>query len=375
MSKLFIVVNHDWFFLSHRKAIAVAAKNAGWDVTIVTCNTGKFDEVESLGLKAIDLPINATGMNLKEEIKTFLFLYKLYKKEKPDVVHHVGLKTILWGGVAAKQAGIKGVVNAVTGLGVLFSGEKLSLTARGVLAVMRFSHNRPGVRVIFQNHEDEALFLNKHIIKAAQCVYIKGSGVNLDEFPYTPESDDQPVKVLFTARMVREKGVLVLIEAAEKLRNDYEGKVVFLLCGNLSDNPDAMQKEELEALCDGNYIQWLGYRMDVKDLLCQCHIVAFPSYYREGVPKSLIEACAIGRPIVTTDSVGCRDTVDDSCNGFLVPVKDSVALASKLKILIDNKSIREEMGRSSRLKAEKEFQLSGVICKHLAIYESFLKKM
>lgn len=368
MKKLFVVVNHDWFFLSHRQAIGVAAKEAGWDVTIVTCNTGRFDDIMALGLKTIDLPINATGMNPVEEMKTFWFLWKLYRKEKPDVVHHVGLKTILWGGVASKLTGVKGVVNAVSGLGVMFSGEKQSLVAKGILAVLRFSHNRKGVRVIFQNHEDEGLFLKNHITRQEDSVFIKGSGVSLNEFTYSPDPDTTPLRVMFTARMVREKGVVVLADAAEMLRKEYEGKVVFLLCGKLSDNPKAMQKEELEALCDGKYIQWLEHRTDVKELLRQCHIVAFPSYYREGVPKSLIEACATGRPIITTNSIGCKDTVEDGVNGFLVPVKDSQALAEKLRLLIEDKALREKMGRASREKAEKEFSLGEVVKKHLECY-------
>lgn len=373
MRKLFIVVNHDWFFLSHRKEVGVAAKNAGWDVTIVTCDTGRFNDIKALGLKTINLPINATGMNPVEEWKTFNFLWELYKKEQPDVVHHVGLKTILWGGLAAKLTKVKGVVNAVSGLGVMFSGDKQSLVAKGILAVLRFSHNRKGVRVIFQNHEDEGLFLKNHITRQEDSVFIKGSGVDLNEFTYAPDPDTTPLRVMFTARMVREKGVVVLTEAAEMLRKEYEGKVFFLLCGKLSDNPKAMQKEELEALCDGKYIQWLGHRTDVKDLLRQCHIVAFPSYYREGVPKSLIEACAIGRPIITTNSIGCKDTVEDGVNGFLIPIKDSKALAEKLKVLLDDKALREKMGRASRLKAEKEFSLDEVVRKHVDVYTNLIK--
>ena len=373
MKKLFIVVNHDWFFLSHRQAIAVAVKKAGWDVTVVTCDTGRFDDIRALGLKAVNLPINATGMNLTEEMNTFSFLWRLYRREKPDVVHHVGLKTILWGGLAARLTGVKGMVNAVSGLGVMFSGDKLSLTAKGVLTVMRFSHARKGVRIIFQNHEDESLFLNRHIIEAENCVFIKGSGVDLNDFSYTPEPDGLPIKVMFTARMVREKGVVVLIEAAEMLRTEYEDRVVFLLCGKLSDNPKAMQKEELEALCDGKYIQWLGHRTDVKDLLQQSHIIAFPSYYREGVPKSLIEACASGRPIITTQSIGCKDTVDDGVNGFLIPVKDSRTLADKLRMLIDNKELRVRLGKASRAKAEREFSIAMVVRKHLECYDSLLQ--
>ena len=371
-NKLSIVVNHDWFFLSHRKDVAVAAKEAGWDVTVVCCNTGKFSDIEALGLKTIDLPINATGMNLKEEWKTFQFLKKLYKRERPDVVHHVGLKTILWGGLAAKLTGMKGVVNAVSGLGVLFSGEKLSMVARGILAVLRFSHHRKGVRVIFQNHEDEALFLQHHITSKEHSVFIKGSGVDLKEYAYVPEPDNLPIKVMFTARMVREKGVVVLTEAAELLRKEYEGKVVFLLCGKLSDNPKAMQRDELEARCDGRYIKWLGYRTDIRELLQQCHIVAFPSYYREGVPKSLIEATAIGRPIITCNSIGCKDVVEDGVNGFLIPIKDSDALTEKLRVLIENPELRRKMGEASRRIAERDFSIDIVKKKHLEVYASLV---
>lgn len=372
MKKLFIVVNHDWFFLSHRQEIGVAAINAGWDVTIVTCNTGKFDDIKALGLKTINLPINATGMNPLEEWKTYNFLRRLYKKEKPDVVHHVGLKTILWGGLAAKLIKVKGVVNAVSGLGVMFSEGKLSLIARGILALLRYSHNRKGVKVIFQNHEDEALFINNHITNKDNVVFIKGSGVDLIKFAYVPVLDDKPIRIIFTGRMVKEKGIIDLIEAAELLRKEYEGKIEFLLCGKLSDNPKAIQKEELEALCDGKYIKWLGHRDDVNELLQSCQIVAFPSYYREGVPKSLIEACATGRPIVTCNSIGCKDTVDEDVNGFLIPPKNSRVLAERLKVLIDDRELRLRMGRASREKAECEFSIENVVRKHLELYDSLI---
>ena len=176
--------------------------------------------------------------------------------------------------------------------------------------------------------------------------------------------------VIFTARMVREKGTLILIDAAEELRKDYEGKVDFWLCGKLSDNPNALTEEELRLRCDDNYIKWLGFRKDVKELLRQASIVAFPSYYREGVPKSLIEACATGRPIVTTNSIGCKDTVEDGVNGFLIPIKDSHALAEKLKVLIDNPALRQKMGMESRRIAERDFSLDNVVAKHLEIYSN-----
>ena len=370
---LYIVVNEDRFLLSHRKDIAIAAQNTGWKVKIFCKDTGQRQNVEALGLEMVELPINPTGTNPKEELRTLWFLYNLYRQDKPDVVHHVGLKNILWGGIAAKLAKINGVVNAVSGLGVLFSGEDYSLKTKLIMEAMRFANNRKNVSLIFQNMEDKQLFIDRHIALPEQCEYIKGSGVNLEEYTYTPEPNIMPVKIILTARMVRDKGIDTLIDAAEMLRNEMEGKVVFQLCGGLHNNPKGYKAEELEALCDGKYIQWLGHRNDVRELLMQSHIVTLPSYYREGLPKSLIEAAAIGRPIITTKFYGCKDTVDDGESGFLIPIQDPKALADKLRILLNDKSLREKMGRCGRLKAEKEFSIINVVNKHLEIYQRLLE--
>lgn len=379
MKKLFIVVNVDWFFLSHRKDIALAAQQAGWDVTIVTADTGKLKDIEALGLKVINLPMSRSGMNLKEELGTLNFLRKLYKQEKPDVVHHVGMKTILWGTLAARFAKVKGVVNAISGLGGFFAEDNTSLMAKVVPMVLRFSHDRKHLLCIFQNFEDKGLYVKNKIIKEEQARYIKGSGVDLKEFCYTPEpvvnENDNSVnklRVILTARMIVEKGIFILTEAAEKLRPKYEDKVEFLLVGGIDDHPGAITKEQLDAVCDGKYIQWLGYRTDVKELLQSSHIVAFPSYYMEGLPKSLIEADAIGRPVITCNSVGCKEAVIDGHNGYLIPTKDVDALVEKLDILLSNAKLRQEMGRNSRAYAEANFSLEEVIKKHLSIYQELL---
>lgn len=372
MKKLFIIVNVDWFFLSHRLPVALAAQKAGWDVTIVTADTGKLKDISALGLKVIDLPMSRSGMNLMEELGTLSFLTKLYKREKPDVIHHVGMKTILWGTLAAKFAKANGVVNAVSGLGGFFAEDNKSLLAKVMPKVLRYSHHGQNLLVIFQNHEDEAMYVKKGIISGGQARFIKGSGVNLNEFCYTPEPAEGKINVILTARMIVEKGVLLLTEAAERLRSTYEDKVEFWLVGGLDDHPGAITKEQLDDACDDKYIKWLGYRTEVKELLQQSHIVAFPSYYMEGLPKSLIEACAIGRPIITTMSIGCKDTVDDGVNGYLIPLKDVDALTDKLKLLIDDAELRQKMGKAGRQKAEKEFSLDVVIEKHLSIYDELI---
>lgn len=371
--KLFIIVNVDWFFLSHRKDIALAAQKGGWDVTIVTADTGKLKDIEASGLKTKNLPMSRSGMNIIQELGTLNFLRKLYKREKPDVVHHVGMKTILWGTLAAKFAKVNGVVNAISGLGGFFAEDNKGMMARVMPKVLKYSHNRKNLLCIFQNDEDKGLYVKNGIIKAEQARYIKGSGVHLDEFCYTPEPTEGKIRVILTARMIVEKGVFTLTEAAERLRNKFEDKVEFLLVGGLDDHPGAITKEQLDTVCDGKYIQWLGYRTDVKELLQSSHIVAFPSYYMEGLPKSLIEADAIGRPVITCNSVGCKETVIDGYNGYLIPTKDVDALVEKLDILLGDAKLRQEMGKNSRIYAEENFSIDVVIERHLKIYEELVR--
>lgn len=373
MKKLFLVVNNDKFFLSHRKPIAIGARDAGYDVTIVTSFTGRDNEIRELGFKLIQMPMNTTGMNPSEEYKTYWFLKKLYKNEKPDIVHHVGLKPVLWGTLAARNAKIKNVVNAISGTGFLFSPEKKkSPSSVAVRTLLKFATKKSD-KFIFQNTDDEKEFYDAGIIKHEQVTYIKGSGVDLNEFKYTPEEkkDNTKIRCIFTGRMVADKGILTIFEAAEELKNEYSEKLEFWLCGDLDANPKALKKEEIEKHCDGTYVQWLGFQKNIKDKLSQCHIMVFPSYYMEGLPKSVIDAEAVGLPIITTDWVGCRDTVVDGENGFLVPVKDPKMLAEKISLLVENTELRKKLGLCARKYAEKYFSIDNVINKHLEVYNSF----
>lgn len=372
--KIFIVVNQDWFFLSHRLPIGVAAKNTGYDVTVVCEDTGVSGKIREAGLKTVNMPINKAGTDLKDEIKTFFFLYKLFKREKPDIVHLVGLKTMLWGSLACRLAGVKAMVSAVCGLGVLFDEEHAhSFMTRSILKVLRVTHKKKRLAVIFQNNDDKAIFMHAKIVKEEQCAFTNGSGINLQNYDYTPEPFDGLIKIIFTARMVENKGTMILIDAAKKLEAEYKGKVQFLLCGGLDTNPNGITREMLENRCDGEYIQWLGHCKNVLELLKQSHIMAFPSWYREGLPKSIIEAEAIGRPIVTTDSVGCRDTVINGENGIIIPTKDAGALAAALKKLIDDPKLRQSMGRNAREFAVRKFDIKDVVKVHLEVYQSVLR--
>lgn len=375
MKKLFLVINNDKFFLSHRKPIAIAAKESGYDVTVVAGDTGLAEQIESLGIKYIPLPINTTGMNPKEEYSTFKFLKRLYKTEKPDVIHQVGLKPILWGTIAASTLKIKNVVNAVSGTGFLFSPEKRnSIVSKGICFVLRI-FSKKTYKYIFQNNDDKTEFVNAKIIKENQVCFIKGSGVDLQQFAYRSEDkiDCSRIKCVFTGRMVEDKGVLVIFEAAKILKEKYKDKIQFILCGDLDANPKALKKEQIESYCDGDYVKWLGFQKNIKDILHDSHIMIFPSFYMEGLPKSNIDAEAIGLPVITTDWIGCRDTVVDGYNGFIIPPKDSILLAEKIELLVNDDKLRQEMGKNARKYAEDNFSIENVIEKHLTIYRLFDK--
>lgn len=371
--KLFIVVNEDRFFLSHREDIGKAASREGWDVTVVCKDTGMRGRIEAMGLKFVDLPINPTGMQVKEELKLLNFLRRLYRRHPDAIVHHVGLKLLLWGSVAAWLSPVKATVNAVSGMGTLFTGKKPSKLGKLVFPVLRFCKRKNSrLLYIFQNEDDRGIFADHHLLDHAQTVIIKGAGVNLSEYPFTPLPEGDPKKIVFAGRMLREKGVLDLVKAAEKLRIKYEGKAEFLLCGPLSSNPSALNADEISRLIDGSYIQWLDNLEDVRPILKESSIFCLPSH-REGFPKASIEASAIGRPIVTFDTVGCRDTVEDGFNGFKVELEDSQALAEKIEYLIEHPEECARMGANSRKIAEKTYDIKEVIDKHLEIYSEMRK--
>lgn len=373
MKKLCILTNTDWYFMLHRKDIALEAKQKGWDVTVLSPDTGYQAEIKDLGLKPKPITMTRAGLNIFEELKTVWHLYRCYRKERPDVVHHVGMKAILWGTLAAKLAGVPGVVNAVNGLGEFFSGGMNRLLVITMIRVQRWLLRRDGVRVIFQNHDDKKFYTDNKIIEESQVRYIKGSGVSLTKYPFSPEREEGKIIVMLTARMIVDKGIFTLTQAAEKLRKNYEDKVEFWLVGGTDNHPRAITEEQLKSVCDGSYIKWLGYQTDLVTLFKQCHIVALPSYYMEGLPKVLIEANAIGRPIITTDWRGCRDAVDDEVNGFLIPIKNPDALADKLQHLFDHPALRINMGKNAREKAEREFDINIVVQKHIDIYEELLR--
>jgi glycosyltransferase involved in cell wall biosynthesis len=372
IKNLFLVVNVDWFFLSHRLPVALAALKSGYDVTIITKDTGKKSEIESNGLKFIDFPFERSGSNPFHEIKCIFFLSRLYKSNRPDIIHHVSLKAALLGSAAAKLAGCENVVNTFSGLGYNFTDGRGGLRQKIMKRVMRWVFKSIDFHYIFQNPDDINQFLELIHDFKGNIHLIKGSGVDLNEFTFEKEISNEKVRLVLPARMLIDKGIMEFIEAARKIKEEVSGKAEFILAGDCDTiNLAGITEEKLWTMIDSPYIRWVGFQKDIFRVLREANVVVLPSY-REGLPKSLIEACAVGRPVITTDAPGCRECVIDGYNGYLVPVKDTDLLSQRMETLINDRKKRAAMGLNSRKLAAKKFSIENVIEKHLEIYDSLI---
>ncbi|MEE9372217.1 MAG: glycosyltransferase family 4 protein [Saprospiraceae bacterium] len=368
--KLFIVVNVDWFFLSHRLPIALEALKRGYDVTVLAIEEeGRGEEIRNHGLKFIPLPSSRGGTNIWNEWKLIRFLYKIYKNKKPDIIHHVAIKPVLYGSLAAKYLKIPKVVNAISGLGSMFiNPSKVSLIYRLIKFLYKFSFNNPNLVVIVQNEDDGNIIEKLSKIKPANIFLIKGSGVDMSKYIFSEEIDALPIQIVLVSRMLWDKGVGELVESARALKKKYGKKINFVLAGKIDlENKSAISKSQLVTWNKEGLVEWIGFQTNVAQLYTDSHIAVLPSY-REGLPKSLIEAMAIGRPVITTDVPGCREVVESGHNGYLVKAQDSVSLTAAMDKLITNKELRIEMGKNGRKKAEQEFSLQMVLEKTFDIY-------
>ncbi|PXY44353.1 glycosyltransferase family 1 protein [Flavobacterium hydrophilum] len=364
------MANVDWFVISHRLCIAQEASRLGWKVFVAAEDTGRRKEIEVDGIVFIDFKFSRSGINPISELKTLLGFRKLYKQIAPDVVHHITLKPVIYGSVMAKLLKINGVVNAISGLGYNFTGDRKSLVQKTMLKLMKFGFKRKKLTVIFQNLEDQSELEKLGVINQLNSIVrIKGSGVDLINFKQFDLPSFERIKILLPIRMLWDKGVKELKEASDILKEKYNGKIQFILAGLADeDNNAGVSASYLNNWQDGNYVIWIGYQKNMIEVYKDSHVVVLPSY-REGMPKTLIEACAIGRAIVTTDAIGCKECVDEGINGFKVPVYSINELAIALEKLVSNVDLIKEMGQNSRLKAEKEFDVNNVISMHLNIYK------
>ena len=371
-NKLLFVANVDWFFISHRLIIAEEAMKKGFEVFVACEDTGRSHEITDKGVGFIDLPFSRSGTNPISELSTLIKFYKIYNEVKPDIVHQITLKPVIYGTLISRLLKIKGVVNAVSGLGYNFTANRKGFVQKIMIRLLRIGFKRDNLTIIFQNDDDKKAFHDLGIISDSNIIVkIKGSGVDLVKFPQSQLPSFDLIKILFPTRMLWDKGVKELRISSEILKEKYKDKVQIILCGLADeDNKAGVSPSYLEDWQDGKYVKWIGYQKDMVKVYQDSHIVVLPSY-REGMPKTLIEACAIGRAIVTTDAIGCKECVYEGVNGLKVPVYSTVELAGAIEKLILNHELIQEMGENSRKKAEQEFDVKNVIFKHMEIYNSF----
>lgn len=370
--KVLFVVSEDYYFISHRLELAKYLRSSGWDVIVATQinNAEGAERIIESNLRLVPIALKRGSLFAISDLVYLFKLIALYWREAPDIVHHVAMKPVLWGSIAALVCRCSGVVNALAGLGYLFTSRRpLIGCVRFIVGVIfRILFNRDGTLIILQNREDMDELRKKVGVQSGNLRLIRGAGVDVRHFaPVVHQPKGVPV-VVMVSRMLRDKGVAELVAAACAIKDSGVATDIRIVGGVDSGNPNSFTKEDMLSFQRTGAITWLGHRADVKQIYGSADIAVLPSY-REGLPKTLLEAAASGLPIVTTNTSGCREVVADGVNGFLVPVRDSASLAMALKKLILDWQLRAQFGRGSRGRVENEFRQELVWAQTASVYD------
>lgn len=341
--------------------------SCGYEVIATGPNRVGVEKIEALGARFVEIPMNKNGVNPKEDLKYQKALYELFKKEKPDVVLGYTSKPVIYGSIAAKKAGVPHKVAMITGLGYAFTAQtKKAKAIRAVMSVLYKKALNCADTVIFQNPDDREQFVSSGLVKSEKCRVVNGSGVNTNRFSVA----DYPDKITFfmLSRVMYSKGIREYLRACELVKEKHP-EVRFMLLGACENIQDSLSKEDLAPYVEKGIIEHFGETDRVEDYYKQCSVYVLPSY-REGTPRTVLEAMSMGRAIITTDAPGCRETVIDGKTGFLVPVKNAEAVAEKMTEFIENPELIKTLGAASAEYARKKFSVDKVnddMCCHLNI--------
>jgi len=369
--KIFIVSRCAWTLFNFRAGLMrKLIENGNKVVGGGAAGDGFEPKIEALGVKFNGLPVDKKGINPRADVKLFWTLYRWYREEQPDIVHHFTIKPVIYGSIAARMAKIPKIVNTVTGLGYVFIDEKTTWLRRLVVGLYRLSLNCADF-TFFQNQDDYNFFLSRGLVKKSGTALLPGSGVDCEHF--SPVSGPNPLEksqptFLMVSRLLKDKGVYEFVEAARLVKEHYPKSRFQLLGRRDVRNPNVVPESDLKSWDNQGLVSCLGEVSDVRPMMAKSDVVVLPSY-REGIPRALLEAAAMAKPIITTDAVGCREVVDDEINGLLVPVKDAPALARAMERMINDPEMRKRMGKAGRKKVEREFDEKIVIKKILEVYD------
>lgn len=375
--KLIYLVTEDSYFYSHRLPMARAAKEAGFNVAVIT-NVQKHKEaIERENIRVIPLSLERRSLNPFLAARHIAQITAIYRREKPDAVHHIAMKPILYGSIAAWVAGVPRVVNAFAGLGYVFTAETpLAKSLRLMLwpAFWLFL-KRPGSHLLFQNDDDLRTLAKMKLVPTGHAHVIRGSGVETEKFPALPwPSTDGQFICIFAARMIGIKGLQTLKESFALLQQRAP-HIKLWLCGRPDPaNPGSWTEEQLQLwAANAPNVSYQGHCADMRAMWARAHAALQPSYGGEGVPKSLLEAAAAARPIIATDVPGCRDMVEPGRNGYIVPPRDAAALADAIEKL-SNSGNGTAMGMESRkIVEEKRMTATDITAQTRALYSTVLK--
>jgi glycosyltransferase involved in cell wall biosynthesis len=370
LGKVLLVANTSWYLFNFRLPLARYLRDQGYEVVFVAPQDAYTKQLQAENFRFVDLGLKRKSVNPLRELVALMRFCQIYHREKPAVCHHFTIKCVLYGTIAAKLTGVKAVVNAITGLGHAFIGN--GWLHQAVRPVLRFVYRKiltaRRVQVVFQNGDDFQEFRDRKMVVPEKVTIIRGSGVNLHRFAPRPggvDSTPSPM-VLLASRLIREKGVVEFVEAARLLRSQgVEAR--FCLAGEIdSGNPSAISQSMLDDWCQEGVIDYLGHIEKMEELLEVASLVVLPSY-REGTPRILLEAAAMGKPIVTTDVPGCREVVKHNVNGLLVPAREAQGLADAMGQLLADPVRADQMGLAGR-EVVKPFCETHVIAETAKVY-------
>ena len=370
MRKITFLVAEDWYFLSHRRILAEACLKAGWQVVVAANISRHRDELEAMGCIVEPMDFDRGGINPLRDLKTLAGIRAMLRRQKPDILHSVGMKPVLYGGIAALLAGVKSTVSAMAGMGYLFTGSRPHLVAirLAILTALRLCIRWRGGALIVQNEDDKAFMLEQGLVRPDRLELIPGSGVDLTALTETPFPPEPPVVFACVSRMLKDKGILELVEAARTLKAQGVPALVRLVGGTDEQNPTSIPEAQLKAWAAEGLVEWLGHQSDIAAVWRDAHVAVLPSY-REGMPKALLEAEACGRPVITTDVQGCREAIENGKQGLLVPVREAAPLAQAMAELAGDPTRRQAMGRAARERAESRFDQNVIAQRHLDLYD------
>ena len=372
--KLIYLVTEDWYFWSHRLPMARAAREAGFDIAVATRVDKHGERIEGEGFRVLPLSWQRRSINPAGALSAVAEIAALYRREAPDIVHHVAMKPVLLGGLAAGLAGVPAVVNALTGLGSAFIGTGgLKSRIAGAVArpLLRTVLKRPNSLAILQNADDQRMLVEAGLLPEDRSWIIRGSGIDTTHYQALPEPAEPPVTIGCVARLLADKGVGPLVEAQQRLRA--KGLDVRLVLAGTPDpeNPTSVTPAELDRWAALPGVELPGHITDVREVWKRCHIAVLASR-REGLPKSLLEAAACGRAIVATDVPGCREVAHAGENALLVPPDDPAALAGALETLVRDAALRQRFGAGSRQLVESDMASDRVGAKTVELYRTLL---